>query len=51
MSVCPMGPLFILLYFGDEMAEWLVSLNKDLMIASLHPTVAQGLFNLSSSEV
>ena len=34
----------------DEMAEWLVSLTANLMIASSRPTVAQGLSNLSSSE-
>ena len=36
---------------GDEMAEWLVSLNEILMIASSRPIVAQGLSNLSSSEI
>ena len=35
---------------GDEMAEWLVSLTANLMIASSRPTVGQGLSNLSSSE-
>ena len=32
------------------MADWLVSLTANLMIASSRPTVAQGLSNLSSSE-
>ena len=39
-----------LLLTSDEMAECLVSLNANLMIASSRPTVAQGLSNLSSSE-
>ena len=34
---------------GDEVDKWLVSSTERLTIVSLHLTVAQGLYDLSSS--